>query len=136
MAPIIRGVQAFPVSATLPRPVGDGQGLQPRRQQMFVRIETDDGVSGWGEGGAPVPGAALVDRHLGPALVGLDVRDTDLIHARLAQMRAARGVLGALDIAVWDARGRRSISRSHGCSAAPGARACPRTHRCTTTPNP
>ena len=100
----IRSVEAFPVSCRLPRPVGDGQGLQPVRQSLFVRMTSESGLVGWGEGGGPVPGADLVRRRLGPAIVGMDVRDSDLIHARLG--RAGRGMLGAIDTAVWDLKGK------------------------------
>lgn len=102
----IRAVDVFPVSCTLPRPVGDGQGLQAVRQSAFVRVTLEDGTYGWGEGGGPVPGASLIRNRLGPAILGMDARDTDLIHARLVAMRAPRGTLGAIDIALWDARGK------------------------------
>ena len=52
----VRSIEAFPVSCRLPVPVGDGQGLQPMRQSIFVRVTTEDGAYGWGEGGPPVPG--------------------------------------------------------------------------------
>jgi D-galactarolactone cycloisomerase len=102
----IRAVDAFPLSVKLPRPVGDGQGLQPVRQTMFVRVTTEDGVVGWGEGGGVVPGGYLLRRQLAPALIGQDARDTDAIHARLVKMRAPRGTLGAIDIALWDVKGK------------------------------
>src|SRR5690349_12189254 len=100
----IRSVEAFPVSCRLPRAVGDGQGLQPVRQSLFVRVTSEGGLVGWGEGGGPVPGADLVRRQLGPAIVGMDARDSDLIHARLG--RAGRGALGAIDTAIWDLKGK------------------------------
>jgi len=56
----IRAIDAFPVASTLPRPVGDGQGLQPVRQSTFVRVTVEDGIAGWGEGGQPIPGAYLL----------------------------------------------------------------------------
>src|SRR5919199_1739266 len=78
----IRAIDAFPVACTLPRPVGDAQGLQPVRQSTFVRVTVEDGTSGWGEGGPPIPGAYLL------------------------RTRVADGLLGAVDIAVWDVRGK------------------------------
>jgi D-galactarolactone cycloisomerase len=102
----IRSVEPFPVSCTLPRPVGDGQGLQPVRQTLFVRVTSESGLVGWGEGGGAVPGAYLVRRQLGAAVVGMDARDTDAIHARLSRARAPRGTLGAIDMALWDLNGK------------------------------
>lgn len=102
----IRAIDAFPVSCTLPRPVGDGQGLQPVRQSLFVRVTAEDGSTGWGEGGAPVPGAYLVRSRVADAVVGLDALASDLIYDRAMHAGAPRGVLGALDTAVWDLKGK------------------------------
>jgi D-galactarolactone cycloisomerase len=102
----IRAVDVFPVSVTLPRPVGDGQGLQPIWRPTFIRVTADDGTYGWGQGGGPVPGAMLVQQRLGPAIAGLDPLDTTLIHDRLARLRPPRSTLGALDIALWDLKGK------------------------------
>jgi D-galactarolactone cycloisomerase len=102
----IRSVDCFPVSCTLPRPVGDGQGLQGVRQTLFVRVTGEGGLVGWGEGGGAVPGAYLVRRQLAAAIVGMDARDTDAVHARLVAARAPRGTLGAIDTAVWDLKGK------------------------------
>jgi D-galactarolactone cycloisomerase len=102
----IRAVDVFPVSVTLPRAVGDGQGLQARRETTFVRVTTEEGTYGWGEGGGPVPGAYMVRRRYGPALLGLDARDTDLVHDRLTALRAPRGTIGGIDVALWDLKGK------------------------------
>lgn len=102
----IRALEAFPVACTLPRPVGDGQGLQPVRQSTFIRVTAEDGTSGWGEGGQPVPGAYLVRTRVADAVVGMDVLASDLIHDRAARLGLPRGLLGALDTAVWDLKGK------------------------------
>jgi D-galactarolactone cycloisomerase len=102
----IRAVEAFPVTCRLPRPVGDGQGLQPIRNSLFVRVTTEDGVSGWGEGGAPIPGAFLINALVAPALHGLQALQTDVAYDRAARLDISRGVLGAIDIALWDLKGK------------------------------
>lgn len=102
----IRAVEAFPATVTLPRPVGDGQGLQPIWRPTFVRVTADDGAYGWGQGGSPVPGAHLIRQHLGPAIIGMDPIATDLVFDRLVRLRAPRGTLGAIDIALWDLKGK------------------------------
>jgi D-galactarolactone cycloisomerase len=102
----IQAIDAFPVGCTLPRPVGDGQGLQPVRHSLFVRVTGEDGTVGWGEGGQPIPGAYLVRTRVADALVGMDALASDLIHDRAARLGIARGLLGALDIATWDLKGK------------------------------
>jgi D-galactarolactone cycloisomerase len=102
----IRAIEAFPVACSLPRAVGDGQGLQPVRQSMFVRVTTENGTYGWGEGGQPVPGVYLVRTRVADALHGMDVLATDLVHERAARLGIPRGVLGGLDIALWDLKGK------------------------------
>jgi D-galactarolactone cycloisomerase len=101
----IRSIDVFPVSLTLPRPVGDGQGLQAVRQSMFVEVTVEDGTYGWGEGGSPDPGALQL-RPVAPALVGTDALDTAVVYARAARSRLPRSLLGALDLAVWDLKGK------------------------------
>jgi D-galactarolactone cycloisomerase len=102
----IRAIDAFPVACQLPRPVGDGQGLQPVREATFVRVTADDGTFGWGEGGRPVPGAYLVRTRVADALLGMDPLASDLVHERAARLDISRSLLGAVDTAVWDLKGK------------------------------
>jgi D-galactarolactone cycloisomerase len=105
LAPI-RAIDGFPVACTLPRPVGDGQGLQPVRQSTLVRVTAEDGTYGWGEGGPPVPGSYLLRTRVADALRGMDALAIDLVHERAAQLAIPRALLGALDIALWDLKGK------------------------------
>lgn len=73
---------------------------------MFMRVTTEDGTYGWGEGGQPVPGAYLMRTRVADALHGMDVLATDLVHERAARLGIPRGVLGGLDIALWDVKGK------------------------------
>ncbi|MGI9148847.1 MAG: mandelate racemase/muconate lactonizing enzyme family protein [Chloroflexota bacterium] len=102
----IRVIEAFPVTCNLPRAVGDGQGLQPIRQSMFVRVTVENGAYGWGEGGPPDPGATLVRTRVADALRGMDGLATDVVHERAARLGIPRSVLGGLDIALWDVKGK------------------------------
>ena len=87
-----------------------------RLDSTIVRLDTDDGVSGWGEacpwghtylpahGGGVRAGLAL----LAPALLGLDPRSLD--HVNLVMDVTLPGhpyVKSALDIACWDISARR-----------------------------
>ncbi|HSV81035.1 MAG TPA: mandelate racemase/muconate lactonizing enzyme family protein, partial [Ramlibacter sp.] len=83
---------------------------------LFVRVRTDDGVDGWGEGwghaACPVTVAAL--QHLvGPALIGRDISNRnalmdDLFHRLHLHGRTGAAVhaLSAVEIALWDIAGK------------------------------
>jgi L-alanine-DL-glutamate epimerase-like enolase superfamily enzyme len=99
---------------------------------MLVRVETDQGLTGWGEGknsagsaGTHAGLAALVNLEVGPAITGRDPRDITPIwdslyngvRAGLARSRghvlpelARRGLsvaaISAIDIALWDILGK------------------------------
>jgi len=84
---------------------------------LLVRLETADGTVGWGEGVVPggpwwggesVEGmAAIVDRHLAPQVIGLDVLRTDALSQRLETVAAGAPFARAgVEMAAWDAAGR------------------------------
>ena len=92
----------------VPRP-GDGHWV-------FVKLETDDGVTGWGEAGGNAAGTADSVRsallELAPDLVGRNPEDVDPIwHANYRRYTyfGSRGfgtaVAAGVDIALWDIKG-------------------------------
>jgi L-alanine-DL-glutamate epimerase-like enolase superfamily enzyme len=97
-------------------------------ESCLVKITTDTGLTGWGEGQAPlvpeVP-ATLIARLLGPAIIGMDPLDPESIYDRLYHLNHVRGhtasftidAIAAIDTALWDIKGhaeQRSISRLLG----------------------
>ena len=92
------------------------QGRFAERNSLLVKIETDEGLTGWGEGGQygpPEPVKACVDAVLGPLLIGKDPA-TPVVHWENGYSRirdfGAKGpfveALSALDIALWDLTGK------------------------------
>jgi L-alanine-DL-glutamate epimerase-like enolase superfamily enzyme len=86
------------------------------RMFVFVEVETDDGLRGFGITGSILPWAviACIEHHLAPALRGRDVLHTEEIHShvwRKLNSRTYTGVisnaLSAIDVALWDIRGKR-----------------------------
>ena len=83
---------------------------------LWVRVATDAGVEGWGEGfgHACCPATrAAIDTQIGPAVLGEDARDIRGLAQRLAQRFHLFGrngphvyALSALDIALWDIAGK------------------------------
>jgi D-galactarolactone cycloisomerase len=105
----ITSVEAFQME------MGDGSGSMPKG--AFVRIETADGQFGLGEA-SPMAGGGdvslgIIARHLAPYLLGKDVLDhtvlLDTLMHRLVKLGpegALTGALAALDIAMWDLKGK------------------------------
>lgn len=88
-----------------------------RFESMLVRITCDDGTYGWGEALAPVaPEVVLtiVDKLLGPVLLGADPRQVRPLWTKLCGLMRERGhlvghqadALAAVDIALWDIKGK------------------------------
>ena len=84
---------------------------------VLIRLETADGTVGWGEsvvpggpwwGGESVEGiAAVIERHLAPAIVGADVLRTDAFSRCLeTTVAGAPFARAGLEMAAWDAAGR------------------------------
>src|SRR5437763_5559482 len=88
----------------------------PQQRSAFVRIHTDDGLSGIGEA-SPMQGGltslGIIARDLAPALIGADPLDHAVLHDRLLHRfvklgpeGALTGALAAIDIALWDLKGK------------------------------
>jgi D-galactarolactone cycloisomerase len=101
-------------------PLGDrkfysSQAAFPERNSLLVRIETDGGLVGWGEGGQygpPEPVAACIDDVLGPRILGRDPSEPVRIWEELYAFSRDFGQKGtyveaisAIDIALWDIAG-------------------------------
>lgn len=82
---------------------------------LFVRIETDEGLHGWGEGSlhGSIPAVEAAIHELGSTLIGQDPAGVERHwHAMYNAWRWRGGhvhmtAIGALDIALWDLEGKR-----------------------------
>ncbi len=89
---------------------------RPQQNSAFVRIHCDDGTSGIGEASPMLGGLAslgIIARDITPMLVGKDPLDhavlLDTALHRLVKLGpegALTGALAALDIALWDIKGK------------------------------
>src|SRR3954468_7376798 len=81
-------------------------------EMLLVRVDTDDGVTGWGEGfGHRIWSAtrAAIDNIIAPVLIGRDPTQISLLMAELTRSLHSAGRHGAvtygisaIDIALWD----------------------------------
>ena len=95
--------------------VAGGLGWQSMNT-VWLRLITDQGLEGWGEGSGHAAAAAtktVLDTQLAPALLGQDARDIAGLRARLSKAFHGFGrngphvfALSALDIALWDLAGK------------------------------
>ncbi len=114
----IAEVRAFPLSRRAEGPlVTLGTGTTIKTDVVVVRVRTEDGVVGYGEAHhalAPTVIADLVERHLGPLVVGENVLEVEHIWDTLyfSQGRTHStgwGVwiaMSGINTAIWDARGK------------------------------
>ena len=104
----ITGVKTYLLQHKLKRPFGVSVSvpLDQFRKTLLVKIETDAGLTGWGET-APVSGArGTIDNHIGPRLIG----QSPLEQRRLWRMMWGPNfgnalAVAALDMAINDLRG-------------------------------
>lgn len=115
----IRSIKAFPISYRLPegKTVKMGIGRTIKRDAIIVRVETSDGITGFGEahpGRSPGAVASLIDNTLAPMLEGMEATDCNGVWQRVDRMQlSSHGVgsgaalaLSGIDIALWDIRGK------------------------------
>jgi D-galactarolactone cycloisomerase len=113
----IANIETFPLSCGLgDRRFYSSQAAFPERNSLLVRITTDDGLTGWGEGGQwgpPEPTAACIEQVLKPRLVGREasqpVRLWEESYANtrdFGQKGTYIEAISAIDIALWDIWGK------------------------------
>jgi len=89
---------------------------RPQQRSAFVRIHTDAGLSGIGEA-SPMQGGlaslSIIARDIAPGLIGKDPLDHAVLldtafhtFVKLGPEGALTGALAALDIALWDLKGK------------------------------
>lgn len=113
----ITSVKAFPISFPVPKDksVTLGIGRSVKRDAVLVRVQTDDGLTGWGEshhGRCPGAIAKLIDTTIQELVVGMDAIDVSGVWAKVYKMQigshgmgaAAALALSGLDLALWDIR--------------------------------
>ena len=107
---------AVPYEHGAPKPMRSGVGSWDTQDILFVRVETDAGVVGWGEAfsnsSTPVTIPAIA-KVVAPLAEGRDPRDIDQLIRELtrrtqsiARSGPVQFALSGLDIALWDIRGK------------------------------
>ena len=106
----ITGIETFHLSSPLERPFGWSQGWIDHRSVNLVKVSTDEGIVGWGEGA----GVDVIEGMLAPALIGQDPTNRIGLWQRMFHVlyngNIAVGLGGsaisAVDTALWDITGK------------------------------
>ncbi len=115
----ITRITAIPLSYKLPegKTVTMGIGSTLKRDTIIVRVETSEGITGYGEahpGRSPGAIVSMIHNTLQPLLVGMDATDCVGAWQRVYRMQLSSHGLGAgtclalsgIDMALWDIRGK------------------------------
>lgn len=112
----IKSIEPIAVSLPMKKPVQMAGETVARADNVFVRIEADNGVTGWGEGasaptmtGETIASMTAAVEYLTPKLVGRAADDLPGASAAMdARMYGNAGAKAAVDIALHDLLGRAS----------------------------
>ena len=82
---------------------------------MIVKVETDDGICGWGEAFGPAfANKAIIEHYYAPKLIGMDPFESSVIWEKLYSALQDHGqkgtvieALSAIDLALWDIKGKK-----------------------------
>ena len=109
----IADVRTYVLEAALTEPFAYSQAWYERRGAMLVEVVGEDGTSGWGEAFGPARLTAAIVQHYRPLLIGADALATEATWQALYNMLRDHGqkglpveALSAVDIALWDLKGR------------------------------
>ena len=113
----ITNVKSHVLQYDLPEELGYSQQYYAKRSAHLVEIETDEGVTGWGEcfgaGNVAIANKCIVERVIQPMILGDDPIDRDVIWHKVYNLLRDHGqkgmpmqALSGVDIALWDIAGK------------------------------
>ncbi len=113
----ITNVEPIVLMAPVKEPWRIGTAVFTSMNSVLVRVDTDEGISGYGEcmvRFAPEAAAAIVEKILKPVAVGQDPFHVELIWDRMYRVMRGRGhskgfvleSMSGVDIALWDLMGK------------------------------
>ncbi len=101
----------------LPEELGYSQQYYAKRSAHIVEVETDEGITGWGEcfgpGNVAIANKGIVEKVIQPMILGDDPLDRDVIWHKVYNLLRDHGQKGmplqslsGVDIALWDIAGK------------------------------
>ena len=107
----ITNLKAYPLSVPMKKPIKMARQLVKEAETLLVKVETDEGISGFGETAAALSFSGetlvsmryIIDQYLAPTLIGEDPFNVAKVNLVLDKMMAHNyGVRAAIDIALHD----------------------------------
>ena len=112
----VLAIDSYPLILPVAEIYGGAAGTLEDCRSLIVRIETDNGIEGWGEATQGRPGNTyetletmeiMVRRYFGPALIGMNLEETGSVLQTLHQIRSGHPLTkAALETAIFDALGK------------------------------
>ncbi len=101
----------------MPEVLGYSQQYYAKRSAHLVEVQTDEGVTGWGEcfgpGNVAIANKTIVEQVIQPMVLGMDPIDRDVIWHKVYNLLRDHGQKGmpmqslsGVDIALWDIAGK------------------------------
>lgn len=114
-SPILRvaEIRTYLLASRLERPFAYSRGRVEQRSALLVELIGDSGLSGWGEAFGPPQLSLAAVEHLRPLVLNSDPLATEALWAKFHAHNREHGrqgplmnAMSALDIALWDLKGR------------------------------
>ena len=113
----ITRVRSHVLRYEMPEELGYSQQFYAHRTAHLVEVETDEGVTGWGEcfgpGNVAIANKGIVEKVIQPMIIGDDPIDRDVIWHKVYNLLRDHGqkgmpmqALSGVDIALWDIAGK------------------------------
>ena len=113
----ITRITSHVLQCDMPEELGYSQQYYAKRTAHLVEVETDEGITGWGEcfgpGNIALANKGIVERVIQPMVLGLDPLDRDVIWHKVYNLMRDHGQKGmplqslsGVDIALWDIAGK------------------------------
>ncbi len=113
----ITEVKSHVLQYPLEEELGYSQQYYDKRTTHIVEVSTDEGITGFGEafggGGVAFGNKAIVEKTIGPMILGMDPLDVEVIWHKVYNLLRDHGqkgmpmqALSGVDIALWDIMGK------------------------------
>ena len=113
----ITGVKSYVLQYPLEEELGYSQQYYAMRTAHIVEVATDEGIKGYGEafggGGVAFGNKAIVEKAIGPMIVGMNPLDNEVIWHKVYNLLRDHGQKGmpiqslsGVDMALWDIAGK------------------------------